>query len=135
MERSAADESGGGGGAVLREQPIMPANPMSTIAIRSDDKCWFFSVLSVVLSALLRGGHFRLFVRRQGFQQSPYLIQYLSRLRGLKRKAKNSLGCKLRAFLGILRDQLHQPARVNIGLAGKAYVELIALAIYLRHPD
>ena len=82
-----------------------------------------------MLAALVRGGHLSDFVCRELFQQSPDLVQYIPRVCCLERKTKHPLGRELRSPFGVLRDHLHQTARVDVGLAGEADVDLVAFAI------
>ena len=79
------------------------------------------------------GCYLGFFAGGQRFQQRPNLMEYIPRVRCLKRKTKHSLGSKLGTLLRILRYQLHQPAGIDTGLTGKSDVDLITLAIHLGH--
>src|SRR6202034_759706 len=81
------------------------------------------------LPAPLRSRYLGFFACGQRLQQSPYLIQNITRLCCLEGKTQYSLGRELCPFLGILRYQFHQAPGINIGLAGEADMNLVALAI------
>src|SRR5271154_1263424 len=89
---------------------------------------------SRTLAALVWDRHLGDLFCRQLFQQSPYLIQHIPRLRCLERKTKHSLGRELRTLLGVLRHHLHQAAGIDAGLASEADVDLVAFAIHLGYP-
>src|ERR1700761_7388032 len=61
------------------------------------------------------------------------LLKDLRWLAAGEREAQHALGCKLRAFLRVARDEFHQAARVDLGLLAETNVKLITLAVNLLH--
>ena len=70
---------------------------------------------------------------RQFVEQQANLHQHLIRLGLRERIFQHPLRSKLCAAFGILGNQFHQAAWIDACLLGEAKVQLIALAIYLRH--
>ena len=89
--------------------------------------------MTTQLSSLLSTNSDCRFRRGQLVEQGANLIEDIVRLGGLEREAKYSLRRELRPTFGVLRYQLHQAARINIGFAGEANMNLIAFAIHVRN--
>src|SRR5580698_5048061 len=88
-----------------------------------------------LFSLVLGSCRYRLFAGCQRFQQCSNLVQYFFWLRCLQRKTENALGRELSPSLCILRYERHKPPRIDACLAVEADMELIALAVHLRHSD